>query len=78
MSASSKPEGSRRGKKSKEPLTVMQVLINWKKGEFQELCRQMQFPAVWGVTNPPAESPIVEPLFCYTSLNTSCHNPRPY
>ncbi|MFS7933946.1 hypothetical protein Hanom_Chr05g00385771 [Helianthus anomalus] len=46
MSTSTKPEGSRKGKKSKpkDSLRAEQAVVNWKEDEFQQLSRTFRFP----------------------------------
>ncbi|MFS7951600.1 hypothetical protein Hanom_Chr07g00597051 [Helianthus anomalus] len=90
MSTLSKAEGSRKGKKLKEPLMAAQVVINRREDEFQQLFRNFQFPVNWEATFPSTGSTAVDvpPGFItlYSSffkvglalkIEHSLHRPRP-
>ncbi|MFS7919117.1 hypothetical protein Hanom_Chr03g00209091 [Helianthus anomalus] len=70
MSTSSKPEGSRKGKKSKskESLRTDKAIINWKEDEFQQIGQNFQFPANWGAKFPESGSTVVDALSGYITL----------
>ncbi|MFS7997770.1 hypothetical protein Hanom_Chr12g01145851 [Helianthus anomalus] len=52
-------------------MTAAHAVINWKEDEFQELCRNFQFPVNWEAMFPSARSTTVDASPDFITLYTT-------